>query len=619
MSFRPSQLKKPIATRPAFWIGALLTCGVGLALYFATARANESAAQQRFDNMARSARATLEGRIKSYSDVLRGSASLFQTATDLTRDQFHRYVDGLALQKAFPGIETINYARYVTEAERPEFEAAMRKEMAVLASGYPPFRITPPGKRDSYTVLTYIEPISAWGNRFGADISAKGNVPALEAARDNGEISASGMPIVPLSGKNRTGLAMRLPIYRSDMPTATIAQRHAAYAGSVGIGFSVNKLMQGVLEQMPVRDVRMTLTDVTDSAKARAATHRLMLFDSHATEAVPSPPEALPDRWTFIANLPMEFGKRTWEARFSVSKANLYTEFEDYLPWLAMLAGSVSTLLLYTLYHTLASSRRGAVALAESMTQELRASESKLQMSNENLRRLAAHADHIKEGERKRIAREIHDDLGQNLLALRIEADMLSARTSDRHPRLHARAQSTLQQIDATIKSVRQIINDLRPNVLDLGLNAAVDWQITEFRRRTGILCELVENHQEIQVSDRCATALFRILQESLSNISRHAKASRVRIELRVERGWIAMTVADNGVGLQTNGRHKPGSFGLVGIEERVNILGGTFDVTSGPAAGTTIQVAVPAFGDPIAPAAPAETPEALPIPVTLA
>jgi signal transduction histidine kinase len=236
------------------------------------------------------------------------------------------------------------------------------------------------------------------------------------------------------------------------------------------------------------------------------------------------------------------------------------------------------------------------------MTHELRASEARLQLSNETLRRLAAHSDKIKEGERKRIAREIHDDLGQNLLALRIEADMLSARTGDRHPRLHERAQSTLHQIDTTIKSVRQIINDLRPTVLDLGLNAAVDWQVSEFRRRTGIECELVENHQDIQVGDQCATALFRILQESLSNISRHAHATRVRVELRAERDQISMTVSDNGIGLHKSGRDKPGSFGLVGIEERINILGGTFALTSSRGAGTTVHVSVPALPDIISP-----------------
>jgi signal transduction histidine kinase len=220
-------------------------------------------------------------------------------------------------------------------------------------------------------------------------------------------------------------------------------------------------------------------------------------------------------------------------------------------------------------------------------------------MSNENLRRLAAHAEHIKENERKRIAREIHDDLGQNLLALRIEADMLSTRTRDRHPRLHARARSTLFQIDATIKSVRQIINDLRPNVLDLGLSAAVEWQIAEFKRRTGIECELIDEPKEVVLGDHAATAFFRILQESLSNIVRHAHATRVRVELKSSGQMLTMTVSDNGIGLGARERGKVGSFGLVGIEERISILDGSFSITSLDGEGTTVCVSVPLHADP--------------------
>lgn len=597
MHYMPADIKAFTRKRTPFWLGAVLSSAVGLLFYLATANTIESDAQERFNNMARSVQATINGRIKSYNDVLRGSASLFQTSIDLTREQFHSYVDGLSLEKEFPGIESINFARYVTEAERPAYEARMRKEIAAMTSGPPPFRITPPGRRTSYTVITYIEPMAAWGHRIGIDFTGGGEVLSLNQSRDTGQVAATGKPLSNLPGPKRTGLAMRLPIYRNDMPVGTVQERRAAYLGSVGIGFTVQKLLQGVLEQMPVRRVRLTLSDIG----GRSLTTRRpppepvhLLFDSKATVATPAPPKQMPDRATFVTTLPVEFNMRLWEANFSIGKSDLYTGFDAYVPWLAMLAGFISTMLLYILFHTLSSSRRNAVALAQNMTKELRASEAKLQMSNENLRRLGAHAENIKEEERKRIAREIHDDLGQNLLALRIEADMLSSRTGPRHPRLHTRAVSTLNQIDATIKSVRQIINDLRPNVLDLGLSAAVDWQIAEFRQRTGIECDLMETHQDIEVSDHCAIALFRILQESLSNIVRHAHATRVQVVLRVESDWILMSVGDNGVGLHPKGRHKPGSFGLVGIEERINILGGSFDIHSEPGSGTTIRVAAP-------------------------
>jgi signal transduction histidine kinase len=586
----PSDIKSLSMGKRAFWTGALLSSIVGLLFYGATANTIERDAQARFNNMARGVQTTINGRVKSYSDVLRGSASLFQSSNDLTREQFYRYVKGLSLEQEFPGIETINFARYFTDAERAAFEQTMRAD-------YPPFTITPPGRRPTYTVITYMEPMAGWANRIGIDFTAGGEVASLNVSRDTGQVSASGRPLANLPGPKRTGLAMRLPIYRSNMPANTVEERRAAYIGTVGIGFNVQKLIEGVLDQMPVPGVRLTLMDIgrrNGNTLEYTTEPSLVLFDSVVKPGMKPPPIARPDRGTFVSSLPVGYNRRLWDAHFSIAKTNLYTGFDAYVPWLAMMAGFVSTMLLYVLFHTLTAARRTAVALAEGMTKELRASEHNLQRMNENLRRLSAHAENIKEEERRRIAREIHDDLGQNLLALRIEADILCARTGDRHPRLHARARATVNQIDATIKSVRQIINDLRPNVLDLGLNAAVDWQIAEFRRRTGLECDLTETHQDIPVSDHCATALFRILQESLSNILRHANATRVQVVLRVERDWIWMSVGDNGIGFHPQGRHKTGSFGLVGIEERINILGGTCEIHSDPGSGTTIRVAVP-------------------------
>jgi signal transduction histidine kinase/CHASE1-domain containing sensor protein len=580
--------------RPTLWLGALLSIAVGALSYLGTLTLVENDAGTRFKIMTRTAQHKIEIRIKSYTNLLRASASVFKVSNDIGREQFHDFVTGLALDKNFPAIETINFARVISGEERDAFEARMRDGDLLVKGGHSGFSIVPPGRRPSYSVLIYVEPNPYWSHTVGRDIEA---VPAvarvLREARDSGLLTTSGTPIAAMTSRNRVGLGMRLPVYRANAPTGTVEQRRAAYIGSVGIAFSVEKLMHGILAEMPIRNVRMVLSNYTKTGPDGTRTEQL-LHDSSATATNPRP--ALNnDPGRFDVDLPVDFNGREWSVRFSVAKSELFYSSDGYFPLLAMVAGAVSTMLLYALFYTLSSSRRRAIEMANGMTRELRDSQAKLQLSNENLRRLAAHAEHIKEGERKRIAREIHDDLGQNLLALRIEADMLCSRTGQRQPRLHERARSTLLQIDTTIKSVRQIINDLRPTVLDLGLNAAVGWQIAEFRRRTGIDCELVENHDDIQVSDRCATALFRILQESLSNISRHAQASRVRVALHVEKDWITMTVSDNGIGLHPNVRHKPGSFGLVGVEERVNILHGSFAITSSAASGTVVKVTVPA------------------------
>ncbi|HJV79554.1 CHASE domain-containing protein [Noviherbaspirillum sp.] len=217
-----------------------------------------------------------------------------------------------------------------------------------------------------------------------------------------------------------------------------------------------------------------------------------------------------------------------------------------------------------------------------------------LQRSRELLRELTAHQDRVKEDERKRIAREIHDELGQTLLALRIDVSMLDARTGKTHPRLNEKVRGALNHLDATVKTIRTIINNLRPAVLDLGLTAAIEWQVAEFRRRTGIACDLIIGDKEFVVDDTRATSLFRILQESLTNVIRHANATRVLIELYQEDNRLAMTIMDNGVGIYPESRKTANSFGLVGVEERINALNGEFRIQSAPGRGTTLTIYIP-------------------------
>jgi signal transduction histidine kinase len=586
MRISAAPIRRIKAIKLASCLGALLSLSVGVGLYVSTSQAIESDARARFTHMARNVQSILNGRIKTYADVLRGTASLFLAADEVTRDGFRRYVAGLDLPRHFPAVESINFAQHFSDAEREQFEAKMLQNIDGHGRNA---KIMPEGRRAEYTVLTFMEPGSAWVDRIGVDMQSYPSAPALLGhARDTGEVLTSGGPV--RSGSVVIGLAMRFPVYRSAPPLQDVSQRRAAYLGSVGIGFSVSSLAQGVLDNMPKNATRLMISGtipVVEPGKERGY-RRTVLFDNR--------PGAAPDEQTeFRALLPLGPGGRGWDIEFTVKKRSMYSDIDSVLPWVAMLAGTIGTGLLYALFQTLSSSRRRAIGLAEEMTEGLRASEAKLQKTNDNLRRLAAHAESIKESERKRIAREIHDDLGQNLLALRIEVDLLASRTNKRHPRLHTRAHWMLEQIDATIKSVRQIINDLRPNVLDLGLTAAVDWQIAEFQRRTGLACELVSHNHDLHVSDRCATTLFRILQESLTNVSRHARATRVRVELAVDPDSISMTVSDNGIGLSKAGGQKPGSFGLVGIEERVRILGGKCIITSSPNAGTTVHVSLPA------------------------
>ncbi|WP_051971296.1 CHASE domain-containing protein [Massilia sp. 9096] len=590
-----------LITRLSFWTGVLLSSVIGGLAYVVMDRSIESDARQRFVNDAAYAQNVIALRVKSYTDLLRRTASMIQSSHNFSHRQFHEYVCRLDLKKHYPAFDNFNVAVYVTDEEKQAFVTRLRQDMQAFTHSTEPLDITPRGIRPAYLVVYYIEPDLFSPGHYGVDLMANLSFgDQLRIERDEGTVQAAGTPIPPLSRPNDAHLGMRIAVYRPGAAHDTVEQRRAAYIGSLGIAFSLPKLLHGVLDEMPISGVRMTLFNVGPRLDydGHPIKYVQTLFDSRGSAANPKPALDSGDD-TFSVTLPINFNGRLWKTVYSVPKSALYTEFDIYYPKLIMVFGFIGTMLLYALLHTLTSSRRAALQLAQEMTSELRASQNKLQLSHQKLRRLADHAYQIKELERKRIAREIHDDLGQNLLALRIEAEILASRTGPTHRILHARARATLQQIDTIIKSVRQIINDLRPTVLDLGLSAAVEWQVDQFQRRTGIQCEVRDDHGEIELPDHCATAFFRILQESLTNVVRHAHATKVVVELRLSAGWLSMSVKDNGCGLPPGVRNKFGSFGLVGIEERIVILGGTCAVFSEPGAGTTVIVSAPVVDSP--------------------
>jgi signal transduction histidine kinase len=215
-----------------------------------------------------------------------------------------------------------------------------------------------------------------------------------------------------------------------------------------------------------------------------------------------------------------------------------------------------------------------------------------LERSQRQLRDLAEHNARVKEDERKRIARDIHDDIGQRMLALRIDLSLM-AESNEQHG-YSERLRHSVRQLDSVIDAMRGIINELRPSVLDLGLDAAVEWEVAKFSRRTGIACNLDIRDALAGLNDAIATALYRIVQESLTNIMRHAQAKQVTLTLWTENGWIFLRLADDGVGMDPTCRRKSKSFGLIGISERIYALGGAFDTESQPGQGTALIIAVP-------------------------
>jgi two-component system sensor histidine kinase UhpB len=226
--------------------------------------------------------------------------------------------------------------------------------------------------------------------------------------------------------------------------------------------------------------------------------------------------------------------------------------------------------------------------ITESKTVQLEVTRSRARLAE-----LTAHIEQVKEQERTRIAREIHDDLGGNLTAIKMALSMLTRRLPPDQPQLLERAEYVDALVDRTIEAVHRISLDLRPSMLDFGLVAALEWQSREFEKQNGIACAFSSSDKEIDLSLDHATALFRIFQEALTNIAKHARASAVTVRLQVLRRQICLTIADNGVGIAQDDRLKPHSFGLRGMSERAKALGGTMTLSASPGGGATVNIKI--------------------------
>lgn len=217
-----------------------------------------------------------------------------------------------------------------------------------------------------------------------------------------------------------------------------------------------------------------------------------------------------------------------------------------------------------------------------------------IEQSRRNLAELSAHMDQIKEHERSRIAREIHDDLGGNLTAIKIGLSSIINRISVGQKVSLEQAQNLESIVDNTFDAIHRISSDLRPSILDLGIVPALEWQSAEFEKQLGIKCRLSCRQADIPITTDQAITLFRICQESLSNIAKHAKASAVHIDLCATHNEIIMTIRDNGVGIKPSDTLKANSFGLRGMQERVSSLHGSFDITDSNEPGTVITIKLP-------------------------
>lgn len=214
--------------------------------------------------------------------------------------------------------------------------------------------------------------------------------------------------------------------------------------------------------------------------------------------------------------------------------------------------------------------------------------------AQEELAAYAAQASAIREQEKTRVARELHDELAQSLTALKMDTIWLRDHADTAAAPVQAKLAGMLAMLDASVAATRRIAADLRPLVLDdLGLVAAIEWLTQNFTQRHGVPCTL-DMDEDLELHEPYATAVFRIVQESLVNVAKHARAGQVQVRVARADGEVTLRVADDGAGFEAGAPRKAGSLGLAGLRERAQLLKGTVSITSAPGQGTVVQAHIP-------------------------
>ncbi|MGH8639411.1 MAG: ATP-binding protein, partial [Burkholderiales bacterium] len=416
------------------------------------------------------------------------------------------------------------------------------------------------------------------------------------SARDSGLVTASGRPIrIKTRGKEYTGLALRLAVYRGGVSLSTVEDRRAAYLGSVGAGLNVQELMKGVVDPTASYAIGFKVYDIGSldeaSQKSAVSEERLLFSSGQLGSPVWADADIASDDSHFSSSLPLTVGGRMWQVAFGAKKNAMIEGIDGYIPGAILAGGLFSSFLLFGMFYSVASSRSRAVAMANVMTEDLRNSTEQLQALSRR------HVD-VQESERRRFSRELHDQVGQNLTALSINLDILKSQLPHGNEGLHSRLEDAGTLLESTAATIENVMAELRPPMLDdYGLLPALQWYANDFVRRTGIEVEVQGKETTARLAQSSEIALFRIVQEALNNVAKHAHASKVSITLEHTDEQLLMTIADDGVGYGTatgSAARRRAGLGMVTMRERTQAVGGQFEIGPAVGGGTRVNVRVP-------------------------
>ena len=550
---------------------AVIVVGVALSIivsgfsYYAEKKVIQAEFNEDSENLYSALKREIDSNLSALASV---EALYYLSGKEVKRSEFRNFTNHLLKQDT--SIQALSWIPRVQDSRREAYERAARKE------GFFHFQFTEnighgkmkrSEKRKEYFPVYFIEPYK--GNEIALGFNLGSNpspLEALEVAGKTGEIRATGRIILVQETKNQFGFIVFAPVYRKGALMNSEQSRGDNLEGFASCSFRISDIAEKAIGYLQPEGIDFFIYDESAPEK-----ERFLYKHSSLTRKTPLLNRNEPET-DLISKKILDVGGRKWMVIYSATP-DYIAAMRSWHPLGILLAGLAFTGLVASFLFV---SRR----------------------YSKQLRHLASYLQTIREKERTVIAREIHDDLGQSLTALKFDLMGLTRDIEGLEGRERAaicdKMNSISGFIDELSEKVHKIAMELRPGILDhLGLSSAIEWQLHDFQKRTGISGEYAFA-VKTAVNNEIATAVFRILQEALTNIIRHANATRVNVRLKEEAGLLILVIEDNGEGFSENNLKDEYSLGLLGMRERAYSLGGTMEITTIIGAGTKVVVSVP-------------------------
>ena len=520
------------AALPA-WAALALGLAASLAIFLLVKALLEREARQRFEVVVAESASLIQKRIDSYNAVLYNARGFFNARGKVTRPEFNRYFKSLELAKLYPGMVTLNFARYVPAEERVAFEAEMRGDTSMDPAGYPALRIFPPGEDTHYLPLEFNEPLELpfVPRLLGGDVRRLGDKPAdsaqaLDNARDLNRLATSGLlfrlPLEPPVGL----YIVRLPVYRPGMPLETVEQRRAAYRGSLGHGFVLDVMMRAALPEGVLQKLRIEIHDAgwSSALVGTPPTAANKLFDSDTLPAPPGAPPAQPRAEArFQQSAQVDMGGRKWLLRFSDHTSPSLAERT--LLWGSLAAGVLLSALLYGLVRSVTGARQRALRAVAGILHDINQPLGAVTLLSNNAERLL----------QKGRTGEVRSNLG-------LIVDM-----AERMARIVGQLRSFARDDDGADLLLKAV------SVREAMANAVL--LVEAEARSRGVVIEMAEAQPALRVvadAVRLEQVLLNLLRNAIDALATSARKT-IQLAVGAEADWVTVSVRDSGPGIEAD------------------------------------------------------------------